>query len=764
MKRCFDFVVLILLVLFVQCEDDLSLNERNFVQDDVSIPNSDRDVDEGLEYMNGTFYTKGIDGKCEEQTRGGEAEVWLTRTYTINVEHEGEYYFAAHILPVRVPSNLENGGQLQQVGVSVNGIVLGNLKISKADWELAQIEDCPKIRLHSGVNTLVFKTKAPFYPDVDGVRLTDDLQSLLIKNELYDRYIESLQAQNSSSRSAFTEDITWRVSPKVYETPQCDYKHMECVPIAFTYYKKMSLIKGDWTFETGPVQGEAYYDVNPVMYLFKIDDPHKYSFYNDDTNGFHPKITAKNIPAGDYYLVVRSCHNYHAQTTTGREGLVNVFCNGELMNEKMPVSGYVVDVESKKGMVNYFTSNTRGIPTIWIVETDSKKMKFKGGVNFYMDSMDFPWYDDARVYLNKPNDLKYQMLISAEGAMGFYFGNCDVYGSVLDADKSYLNAFPNYKAGDAMQSAKSSNAYNSAAWAGGLDNCWFWGTSTSEATTSNYGSPYVWATWDAYFGNIPNRYNNAPSYSRNNTGRAVIAVWSTTDDMSGVSYFSVTGDANKHAHGYAWETKINGKGRIFHPLNALSGTAAGKVIGYYRKVESRTRADEREMTFEQSVKEGRTVIENVLLDEAQKRLIENRKALSRTISDLDVLYKSWSRRIHSDEFVYTSNPYVFLEVQEGKDLMEYAQNHLEESILYMTQIIFSDKAQETLEVHILPLLFCEILKDTHASLIEEIKEAWRNHDHTESGAYIAPMPITFVKKYIKAILDRDFLHRNVALQ
>lgn len=762
-------VVLFTLLFFAQCKDEV-LQELSFeqeVSDITPVVLGNDNIDYGIDYLNGKFYTKGVDGKSVK-TRGGVDETLLTKNYTIKADMDGEYYFAAHILPVRLPSNLRKQSELQSVYVYVNSEPLGELNITKPDWELAQVKGKEKIQLKSGVNTITFESEAPFYPDIDGVKIAKSIQDLMVENKKYDDYINYLKQDPQSrivdTRSAFTDQTDWKVSPIDMVTPGCNYNHKERIPIAFTYYRKMSLTKGDWTFETNPIQGESYTSVDPVMYFFKEDDPHNYSYYNDDSNHYHPKIVAKNIPSGDYYLVIRSKNSWNAQSALGREGLINVYCNGELMNSNMPVSGYIVDAGSKKGTMNYFTAHSTGISTIWMIEHGSNKMKFKSGEYFFMDPQDFQWFDDSRFSLIKGSKVTYDALISARGGMGFYFGNCDFYGSVAEADSYYLTTFPNYKKGDALSSADNSSVYNSAAWAGGLTNCFFWGKSTSGATMNNYGNPYVWETWDAYFRNQPARYDGAYTYSRDYTGSPVIAVWSTSTGMVGVSYFSVTGDANGQSHGYAWETKITNKGRIFHPLNALSGTSVGKVIGYYYKRGNMPHANTRntistEMTFEQSVKEGRTVVEEVNLDEEQKQLVTSYCLLTRATSELRTLYERWEERINSDEFVYTSNPYALIETQEGQNLMNYARQHIEESIPFFSDIIFSEKTSMTLAGSIAPFLFCDLLKDTHAPLMENIKAEWKKRSRTEKGAYIAPLPITFTKKYIKSILDKDYLHR-----
>lgn len=767
-------IMFLILCLLAQCKDE-TLEVMTFEQKEADVASpatTNNDIDNGFEYQYGKFYTKGIDRKNVKSTKSGANEMLLTRTYTINVNEGGEYSFAAHILPVRLPSNLRKDSELQNVSVYVNGEYRGDLNITKPNWELVQIKGNKSVLLQSGINTITFESEAPFYPDIDGMRISKSAQNLLVENKQYDDYIrylrQNVQGRELATRSAFTNQSDWKVSPVVKETPGCNYKHKEQVPIAYTYYKKLSLTKGNWTFETNPIQGESYTSVDPVMYLFKADDPHDYSYYSDDSNHFHPKITAKNIPSGDYYLVIRSKNSWNAQSALGREGLVNVFCNGELMNENMPIFGCIVEAGSSKGTMNYFTAYTTGIATFWMIEHKSNKMKFKCGDYFFMDPQDFQWFDDSRFSLNKQSDVAYDVLISARGAMGFYFGNCDFYGSVPEAGSDYLNAFPNYKKGDALRSANYSSTYNSAAWAGGLTNCVFWGKSTSGATMNNYGSPYVWETWDNYFANQPPRYANAVSYRRTYTGPAVIAVWSKDGTISGVSYFSVRGDANGQAHGYAWETKITNKGRIFHPLNALNGTEVGQVIGYYNKISDLdlqqvgTKSSKPvEMTFEESVRKGYTVIEDIRLDEEQEQLIKTYNLLTRSALELDDLYKKWGERINGDEYIYTSNPYELIETKEGQDLMNYAKQHLEESIPFFTGIMFSDEARNTLEGNIAPFMFCDLLQDSHAPLMEAIKEDWKKNSRTKDGAYIAPLPINFAKKYAKSILDKEFLNRDI---
>lgn len=91
-----------------------------------------------------------------------------------------------------------------------------------------------------------------------------------------------------------------------------------------TYHRKLSLSAGTHTFHTAAYESETN-SVDPFMYLYKINDPHNYSYYNDDGAGnLHSKITV-NLPAGDYYLVIRAYSSAFSSTTTGRQGLIDVY-------------------------------------------------------------------------------------------------------------------------------------------------------------------------------------------------------------------------------------------------------------------------------------------------------------------------------------------------------------------------------------------------------------------------------------------------------
>lgn len=50
-------------------------------------------------------------------------------------------------------------------------------------------------------------------------------------------------------------------------------------------------------------------------------------------------------------------------------------------------------------------------------------------------------------------------------------------------------------------------------------------------------------------------------------------------------------------------------------------------------------------------------------------------------------------------------------------------------------------------------MFCTLFSE-YADVIEKVKQDWRNKQYDENGAYIAPLPETFLKEYVKKLIDK----------
>lgn len=679
-----------------------------------------------------------------------------SKEFIVDVDKEGDYYFLANTLPVSLSS--ENGDySLQKISVVINGKYIGHLDAKKSQWSIIPIKGIEKVRLTKGKNIILFQSSGIYYPEIDCVQLTQDKMNLIQKNVVYDNYVKTLKGEiveKISTRSAFDDSGNFNVWPTYQYTPGSNYSHMSKVPVVYTFYKKFHIdIPGTHTFTTTPIKGDDYYSVNPVMHLFKIDNPHNECWTNDDYTGYHPRIQA-NLTTGDYYLVVRSFANFGASSDLGREGLVNVYDGGNILGEQMPVSGYVLNCGSNyTGALNYFTGNSTGTPKIWFM--DSNNMKYASEEYSYYPPADYYWFDDARLKINHNQaNSNIRVLISSVGAWSVYFGNCDAYGGVPDAEPKYMTSFPNLKSGDAIKSAEDNTFYNGPAWAGGINTELVW--------TSKWGDPFVWTTWDKYFGNNPARYSGAKTYSRTGGGNAIIAAFSTNNDVSKLTHFAVTKNANMQMHGYQWESKLGLTGRLFHPLNSLSGKLYGNTFAYYYDPSRLILSDvEEEFTLKQSIESGLTIIEDVTLDDTQQNFVSSYKLRKKSTNELRILYDNWKKSFNTSEYLFENDPYKFLENENANSLIQYAKENLEESIIYLTDRIFNTKTDSlNIENAVLPVLFCEIVKDKYGNIIENIKEEWNISSYTRNGEYKFPAPSVFTKKYMKEILNKNYLTKN----
>ena len=743
-----------------------------------------------LYYQGKTFYSGGIDASqitSPTKTRS-ESDYMLTRSFNIQVPSAGDYYLNTHIM-----ATIENdGASFQDVLVWVNESLAGELDILTDAWCFVSLKDDRPIHLEAGLNKITFSSLLPYFPEIDVIQVDTDKEALLKEDSLYQDYISQLSQQKNTSttklsqdeienfakthagpatKSAYDDSYSWQVSPRALDNPDGNYQHMVCVPITYTYHRKLSLSQGTYTFMTGPIDGDDYYTVDPVMYLYKIDDPHNYSYYNDDYSGrgFHSQITA-TVPAGEYYLVIRAYSSYYASTTTGRQGLINVYQNGTLLNTQTPVAGYSVDVDSPNtGLINYFTAYSTGIPVFFLEEKSSHLIKFCGECYFYVSPMEQMWFNDARMRLTKNSSTsRYKMLISCVGAFGAYYGNCDVYGSCqqVKSGDAVANSFPNLMVNDGIySSAAKTNTYNCASWAGGVTYGWTWGGIYSSQSSGSlvgpyYGLPTVWSSWDAFFANNPQRYVGATVYTRDdaNASNGEVAVWSTNGSISGVTHFSCRGTANEHPHGYAWESKPGGLRRIFHPRDALRGNGYGNIFAYYRDASKSPDGINRgvsrtNLSMEESIERGLTVIETVELTKEEESLFSTYTAKYVKIdceSKIQELYNQWRKRIQSDEYSFISNPYTLLSIPEGDEMITFCKLHKEEALSFFLTLYFTNNENDSAK-EVSYFMFCLVFSD-YANIIEEIKDTWRESPYDSRGAYIAPTTEMFAKRYAKNLI------------
>lgn len=683
----------------------------------------------------------------------------LKTIFYVNVDKTGNYFFLANTLSTY--NGLEG---FQQIKVFVNEEYQGCLHSTKADWEVIGIENKQSILLLQGKNKIEFVTEPPFYPEIDAIQLSEDNKLMIRENAPYNAYKQSLALSLSAPVQSSTQsENPWQVKPVKFDiygnNNGTAYKN---VPVVYTYNRKITLQSAERVvINTTPVSGDDFNDVDTYMYLYKIDDPQHYSYSNDNYQGLHSKIDVK-LPAGDYYLVIRAKNNNYASMPIPRAGLVNVYYNNAILNEGVAISGYVIDVPSVSGTINYFTSKTNASPLLFVMNGD--KMMFNTTQYTYYPPADYAWINGARIKLNVPsknNNMK--MLITCVGAWSIYYGCADIYGGFQDAPEKYMKKFPNLKSGDAILMAGDDAKYNSAAWAGGI---------TDKNIYFPYsGIPHFWLGPEDYFENNPKRYEGAITYIKNGRGKRAVIEYAKDETATFNSrLYSVTNYANNTLHGFAYESKIGDWGRITHEYNSLTGTEEfGEIYSFFNEdientptanpqnanLLSETRAYQPVYTLAESIRDGLSVVKNEKLTQEQTDFIQ--RALVRNINGFVTVYDSWVNKIASARKEKLDVQDDLFNSSEWYDLIEYGKRNIRESLVFLTKILFDESETRVIDKEAVSILFCNIASEEYKSILQGVYESWKNNSYTENGAYICPSYEYFTKLCIKKIIQQEWI-------
>lgn len=691
----------------------------------------------------------------KSRSRSNEYSVAVLKTtFKVEVEQSGDYYLLANTLSTYVQKD-----KFQEISVYVNGMYQGKLNNTEADWEIIGIKGKEKVSLNKGSNEIVFSSSAPFYPEIDAVQLTLDKSSLITTNAPYNAY------KALAAKDAVTEKTkeSWEVTPiegKIVGNANATV--WQNVPTVYTYHRKISVTsKEKMEIHTTPVESEDYYDVDTYMYLYKIDDPYHYSWTNDDFIGYHSKIEA-TLPAGEYYLVIRAKQNGYASQYMPRQGLVNVYCNGALLNENVPISGYLIDAPVRTtGILNFFTNKTSASSQLFLIDGD--RMMYNSEPYTYYPPADYGWLDGSRKKITFRRGVpNWKVLVTTTSAWWICFGKCDVYAGLKDAPSKYMDKFSNLKSGDAILMADDDSKYNSAAWAGGITDRKIWIGNSSK------GSPYVWNSWDDYFGNKPARYQNAPTYTRNGGGARSVIVYSKDSTMTGITHFAVMNKANNQLHGFDCESKIGTWGRITHTEKSLYGSEYGKTYYSYYEVQSPLDFKHNTLsklalptvcTMEQSIKEGLSIDKKVELSASEKEELDG---FGRLVfdNDFEKMYSDWvADYTLADNF---GEDNAIFSGQEFQKLVQQGRKHWKKNMSFLCDKIFVNTNEYEDEQDLASVLLCEMVAPYYAAKMDSIKDDWFKNQYTEDGKYICPTIEYFTKRYVKSILEEEYTKANVA--
>ncbi len=678
------------------------------------------------------------------------------KVFTIEVPSEGDYYLNAWInSPELAPESKEN---FLSYDLIVNGVKIpSQFKVKKSGWHSAPyLNDSGEkntIHLKQGLNELNFSCNGILSPNIDFVRLGKDKFKSDIKEDDYLTYINDLKQKSLSNKPGSTGDTTISGKNKMStlavepaSDPLNDYNAVDG-SFNYTFYTRVNMNSGSRITLSSTAPG-----FNHVLEFFSANNPQVSTYASVSNSSGYASITMPAISAGQYIVRVRSYNQ--AQT-----GFVNInINNGQYRFNDCPVSGPLTISSShySNQEYNYFTANTYGDPILYIVN-----QSYPGKIVAYNDDY---WNSGDSFYwgLNSRVKKQFNQYILAAQVSSYSSYSPNGYTTLYYKAKNsnIMGWFPNLQAGDAIMSSPETGNYNCTAWAGGFTSFWFWGSTPSYY----YGDPQVWQSWDDYFRNNPERYAGAMTYTPDGADatNGAVAMWALNGT---ITHGSVRRPGNWHLHGYDWESKPGSLARTFHPRDALNGNSYGSIVKYYQPINgtgfsvssvSRTSSSSRKgISFEESVAKGLTVIEPVELHESEKSKISSRQVkLPNGTRAINSLYNNWMNTIQTGKFKTVSNPYKFIETAEGQALLTYSKKNLEEAVLYFSSIIFDTHKEKAFEQNISYYMFCAIAQDEYGTIMENIKSNWKKNKYTNDNKYIAPLPETFTKKYIKGILSK----------
>ena len=534
--------------------------------------------------------------------------------------------------------------------------------VSKKDaWAMSSIKNSK-----DGKESTTFLTKGKHQikmtfgnieiPNTDEISIYRNGTTAKLSINKYSEYIDNLKVNKLPS-----DYLSWKKKNKgarIASNPKGNYDHEVDIAFKYTYYESFYFTQGQAvTFNTKNSNGD------PVMYFFNVTNnivSSSASWVNDASNGTVESLITVTIPAtGFYSLLIRAYGNTNGQNFGS--GTSDLWQNGVLYKSSISVAGTSYQQANIKANqnVNFFTTKlSSGADTQLFVSGNTLAPIETQNDDYFGGGGDFSWGLSSRIktlWASQPLPLVQVTAYSISS-----IGTCDVYMNVLNS--TVTSTFPNLKVDDAIQSAPatggSSNlgAYNCGSWAGGVSTFWFWPDSNFPQWVPANGD--FLTAFDNFYGNNPKRYTGAYTYTRSgaSASNGAVALWANPNwfnapnepgNPTKYTHASVTKPGNDNPHGYDWESKPGGLMRTFHPrdaLNNLSSNGYGNIVAYYRYTgvnAARMDADSKDISLEESIEKGLSVMDKVEFDLEEKDKLGKscQKIESKTADEFDKLLK-----------------------------------------------------------------------------------------------------------------------------
>jgi FlgD Ig-like domain len=583
----------------------------------------------------------------------------------------------------------------------------------------------------------------------------------------HDEYINALKAQVMPS-----DYLSWKKKYKaarIAPNPKGNYDHQLEIAFKYTYNESFYFTQGQVvSFNTKNSNGD------PVMYFFNVTNnlvSSSASWVNDDSNSTIESLITVTIPTtGFYTLLIRAYGNINGQNYGS--GTSDLWRDGALYKNSIPVAGTSFQTANPKinQNVNFFTakmsagSDTRlyvSGNTLSPIETQNDDYSSGG-------SGAFSWGLSSRIktlWASQPLPLVQVNAYSISS-----IGTCDIFMNVLNGDNNLLSNFPNLKPDDAIQSAPATgnygtpNAYNCGSWAGGITTSWFWPSIFSQWNPSATNKDFL-TTFDNFYGNNPPRYSGAYTYTRTgaNATNAYIALWANPnwpyEDFNPTKYThaSVTKPGNDNPHGYDWESKPGGLMRTFHVRDALSDLSTygyGNIYLYYKYTgvnAARMSGNSKEISLEESIERGLSVMDNVEFDSEEKLKLNksNQKVESKVVDEFNKMLNELENTPISPELEKVSSYRIIYGGSKSyKALNEWCLKQGKSIYPLLISRYSVDKPW-------MLLLAEDILSTQYSDVLESIKKGNLKTPNDEKGSYIVRTSemncMRFLKKLIASI-------------
>lgn len=550
-------------------------------------------------------------------------------------------------------------------------------------------------------------------------------------------------------------------SKTVLPNPEGDYIHQVDISFGYTTYKRMYFYSG--SFINIRTYASDYYE--HVLEMFNEVHPESYSWVSKSYYG-RADMFRYITYSGYYYIKVRAWH----QGTYGLADLdiwVEYGDTYHLHYDDCPVTGNGFRCDhTSTSTYNYFTCKLTGDSRIWIEHGSGIPGKIIAHNDDYgYHGGDFYWGQKSRVKKSFSTPVG-ATLISSNSSYN-PTGYCDVYMKCGNASYS-SSYFPNLKSDDAVRSDSDNGNYNCINWSGGMASSqyiWVWPPWDWPWTSSPYNSNTLQA-FDNYYGNKKYngstyyRYVGAQTYTKNGaySYNGIVALWYNSnswdimlEQWGSYTHGSVRKPGNNHPHGYDWESKTGGLQRFFHPRFALENYGTNKYGGiqyYYKYPSSKGGSIGKNLTLEQSITSGLTVIENIKFTESENIKIQNLKKNipENIIIEFNSKYKAWKEIWNNPEISMHSYPGKYIDNKQYEEFYEFCELQ-GKTVL---PLLF-ENYENGCYFDRIPIM--QLTKPYYKQLQKQIEEELKKNKYDSEGKYIAPLPRRFWMRYIKKIIE-----------